>query len=100
MGKMVRKIFKERIVIVIITFVLLALFPLVLFRLIAFPKASTELKQGVQRNLWGIVNKQKDLLTLLWEERKSHARAVSDTIQSELLIHGDEDFMSLVNGKK
>ncbi|GAN34327.1 MAG: hypothetical protein DYG83_04550 [Candidatus Brocadia sp. AMX2] len=99
MGKMVRKIFKERIVIVIITFVLLALFPLVLFRLIAFPKASTELKQGVQRNLWGIVNKQKDLLTLLWEERKSHARAVSDTIQSELLIHGDEDFMSLVNGK-
>lgn len=99
MGKMVRKIFKERIVIVIITFVLLALFPLVLFRLIAFPKASTELKQGVQRNLWGIVNKQKDFLTLLWEERKSHARAVSDTIQSELLIHGDEDFVSLVNGR-
>ena len=65
MGKMVRRIFKERIVIVIIAFVLFGLFPLVLFRLIAFPKASAELKQGVQGNLWGIVNKQKDLLTLL-----------------------------------
>lgn len=99
MGEMVKRIFKERIVVVIIAFVLFGLFPLILFRLIAFPKASSELKQGVQRNLWGIVNKQKDLLTLLWEERKSHARAVSDTIQSELLIHGDEDFLSLVNGK-
>lgn len=95
---MVRKIFKERIVIVILAFVFFGLLPLVLFRLLAFPKASAELKQGVQRNLWGIVNKQKDLLTLLWEEKKSHARAVSDTIQSELLIHGDEDFISLVNG--
>ncbi|MBE7446550.1 MAG: hypothetical protein HS132_15455 [Planctomycetia bacterium] len=98
MRKMVSRVLKERIVIVIAAFVLFGLFPLVLFRFIAFSKISAELKQGVQRNLWGIVNKQKDLLTLLWEERKSHARAISDTIQSELLIHGNEDFVSLVNG--
>ncbi len=99
MVKMFNKIFKERLVIVIITFVLFGLFPLFLFRLIAFPKASTELKQGVQRNLCGIVNKQKDFLTLLWAERKSHAMALSDTIQSELLIHGDENFAGLVSGR-
>lgn len=91
------RVFKERIVVVIVGFILLGLFPLVLFRMFALPRASAELKQGVQRNLEGIVNKQKDILSLLWDERKSHARAISDTIQSELIIHSDEDFLSLVN---
>ena len=67
--------------------------------MLAFPKASAELKQEVQRNLEGIVTKQKDMLTLLWDERKSHARTISDTIQSALFIHGDDDFVSLVNGR-
>ncbi|MDO8140734.1 MAG: cache domain-containing protein [Candidatus Brocadiales bacterium] len=93
------RIFKERIVIVIIAFILFGLFPLVLFRMLAFPRASAELKQGVQRNLEGIVTKQKDILALLRDERKSHARAISDAIQSELIIHGDEDFASLTNVK-
>ena len=91
------RVFKERIVIVIIAFILFGLFPLVLFRMLAFPRASAELKQGVQRNLEGIVNKQKDVLTMLWDDRKSHARSISDTIQSELIIHGDEDFVGLMN---
>lgn len=95
---MIRRIIKERIVIVIIAFLFFGLLPLILFRLLAFPKAQAELKQGVQRNLWGMVNKQKDLLTLLWEEKKSHARTVSDTIQSALLIHGDENFIALIKG--
>lgn len=93
------RVFKERIVIIIIGLILFGLFPLVLFRMLAFPRVSAELKQGVQRNLEGIVNKQKDILSLLWDERKSHARAISDTIQSELIIHSDEDFVSLVNVK-
>ncbi|MBU6392880.1 MAG: hypothetical protein KGQ83_11675 [Planctomycetes bacterium] len=93
------RVLKERIVIVIIGLILFGLFPLVLFRMLAFPRVSAELKQGVQRNLEGIVNKQKDILSLLWDERKSHARAISDTIQSELIIHSDEDFVSLVNVK-
>ncbi len=93
------RVLKERIVIVIIGFILFGLFPLVLFRMLAFPRASAELKQGVQRNLEGIVNKQKDILSLLWDERKSHARAISDTIQSELIIQSDEDFESLVHVK-
>ena len=93
------RVFKERIVIVIIAFILFGLFPLVLFRLLAFPRASAELKHGVQKNLEGIVNKQKDVLTMLWDDKKSHARAISDTIQSELIIHGDEDFAGLMNVK-
>lgn len=93
------RIFKERIVIVIVTFIFFGLFPLVLFRMLAFPKASAELKQSVKRNLEGIVKEQKDLLTHMWEERKSHARAISDTIQSALFIHGSEDFVSLLKGK-
>ena len=93
------KMFKERIVFVIATFVFFGLFPLILFKMLAFPKASAELKQEVQRNLEGIVTKQKDVLTLLWDERKSHARTISDTIQSALFIHGDDDFVSLVNGR-
>ncbi len=93
------RIFKERMVTVVITFIVFGLFPLVLFRMLAFPRASSELKQGVQRNLEGILNKQKDMISLLCDEKKSHARSVSDTIQSALLIHGKEDFVSLFNGK-
>lgn len=93
------RIFKERIVIVIITFVFFGLFPLVLFRMLAFPKASSELRQDVKRNLESMVHKQEDILTLVWDERKSHARSISDAIQSTLLIHGDEDFLSLVSGE-
>ncbi|OHB86623.1 MAG: hypothetical protein A3J73_04395 [Planctomycetes bacterium RIFCSPHIGHO2_02_FULL_38_41] len=92
------KIFKERVLIVIAAFLLFGLFPLFLLKILAFPRASAELKQGVQRNLEGIVNKQRDMLTLLWDERKSHARTISDTIQSELLIRGSEDFTSIVTG--
>src|SRR4030067_3211085 len=93
------KMFKERKVFVIATFVFFGLFPLILFRMLAFPRASAELKQGVQKNLEGIVNKQKDVLTMLWDDKKSHARAISDTIQSELIIHGDEDFVGFMNVK-
>ncbi|MBU6391622.1 MAG: cache domain-containing protein [Planctomycetota bacterium] len=93
------KMFKERIVFVIATFVFFGLFPLILFKMLAFPKASAELKQGVQRNLEGIVNKQKDILMLLCDERRSHARAVSDAIQSALFIQSNDDFVSLINGK-
>ncbi len=93
------RIFKERIVTVIITFIVFGLLPLVLFRMLAFPKASSELKQSVRRNLESVVNRQKDLLALLWDERKSHARTVSDTIQSALFIHGDNNFINLVNGR-
>ncbi|MCF6157944.1 MAG: hypothetical protein E3K32_05090 [wastewater metagenome] len=92
------KILKERVVIVILIFIFFGLFPLVLFRMLAFPKASIELKEGVKRNLEGIVNKQRHILTLLWSERKSDARAISDTIQSALFIHNNNDFISLVNG--
>ncbi len=93
------KMFNERIFTVIAAFIVFGLFPLVLFRMLAFPRASDEMKQGVQRNLEGMVSKQKDILTMLWDNRKSHARAISDTIQSELIIHGNEDFVGLMNVK-
>ncbi|MCF6154931.1 MAG: hypothetical protein E3K36_06695 [Candidatus Brocadia sp.] len=92
-------ILKKRIVIVIVTFLFFGLLPLVLFRMLAFPKASTELKYGIKNNLEGILNKQKDMLMLLRYERESHARAISDSILSTLLIHGDEKFVNLINGK-
>lgn len=92
-------ILKKRIVVVIITFVLFGMLPLVLFRMIAFPKASAELKHGIKNNLEGILSKQKDMLTLLRHERESHARAISDAILSTLLIYGNEKFVNLINGK-
>lgn len=92
-------ILKKRIVVVIVTFLLFGLLPLILFRILAFPKASAELKQGIKNNLEGILNKQKDMLTLLRHERESHARAISDAILSTLLIHGDDNFANLINGK-
>ncbi|MDN3514733.1 MAG: cache domain-containing protein [Candidatus Brocadia sp.] len=95
---MVSRILKERVVIVIVVFVLFGLFPLVLFRMLAFPKANDELKQGVKRHLESIVNRQRDFLMLLSDEKKSDARSISDTIQSALFIYGSEDFLSLVNG--
>lgn len=93
------KILKERIVIVIISFVIFGMLPLILFRALAFPKASAEFKQSVKRDLGSIINRQKDLLTLLWNERESHARSVSDTIQSALFIHGEDTFTGLASGK-
>lgn len=93
------RIFKKRIVVVVITFLFFGLLPLILLRMLAFPKASAELKQGVKRNLEGILNKQKEMLTLLRYERESHARAISDAILSTLLIHGNDDFVNLINGK-
>jgi len=85
------EILKKQIVTVIITFVFFGMLPLVLFRIIAFPKASAELKQGIERNLEGILNKQKDMLMLLRSEKESHARGISDAILTTLLIHGDEN---------
>lgn len=96
---MINKMFKEGRVFVVAMFVFLGLFPLILFKMLAFPKASEELMEGVHRNLEGFLNKQKDMLVILWDERKSHARAISDTIQSEFLIRGDEDFVSLASGR-
>lgn len=92
-------ILKKRIVTVIITFLLFGLLPLILFRVLAFPKASSELKYGIKRDMGSILNKQKDMLMLLRYERESHARAVSDTIQSALLIHREGNFVNLINGK-
>ncbi|MBE7446914.1 MAG: cache domain-containing protein [Planctomycetia bacterium] len=90
---------KKRIVVIIVTFLLLGMIPLVLFRILAFPKVSMELKHGVKRNLEGILNKQQDVLMLLRHERESHARAISDAILSTLLIHDDNNFTNLINGK-
>ncbi len=92
-------ILKKRIVIVIITFLLFGLLPLILFRVLAFPKASAELKYGIKRDLESILNKQKDMLMLLRYEKESHARAISDAIQSALLIHSNDNFVNLINGK-
>ncbi|MBW7899434.1 hypothetical protein B188_28960 [Candidatus Brocadiaceae bacterium B188] len=93
------EILKKQIVVVIITFVFFGMLPLILFRIIAFPKASAELKQGIERNLMGILNKEKDMLMLLRSERESHARGLSDAILTTLLIHGDKKFASLINEK-
>ena len=93
------RILKKRIVVVIITFIFFGMLPLLLFRMLAFPKASAELKEGIKRNLEGILNRQKDMLTILRDERESHARAVSDAILSTLLIHGDDSFVNLINGR-
>ncbi|MDN3515742.1 MAG: cache domain-containing protein [Candidatus Brocadia sp.] len=93
------RILKKRIVVVIITFVFFGLLPLTLFRILAFPKASAEIKQGIKRNLDSMLNKQQDMLTLLQYERESHARAISDAILSTLLIYGDEKFVNILNGK-
>ncbi|MGQ3683909.1 MAG: cache domain-containing protein [Candidatus Loosdrechtia sp.] len=93
------KILKERIVVIIFSFIFLGLFPLTLFRMIAFPKANAELKEGIKQNLEAVLNRQKDLITLLWDERKSHARSIADTIHSALFIHNGDDFVSLLSGK-
>ncbi|OHB71249.1 MAG: hypothetical protein A2W17_01890 [Planctomycetes bacterium RBG_16_41_13] len=93
-----KKLFKESIFIVAITLVFFGLFPLLLFRMLAFPNAKTELEQQVQRNLEEALYKQNDHLSRFWEERRSHARAISDAIQSTMFIYGDEDFVGILSG--
>jgi hypothetical protein len=93
-----KRLFKESIVIVTVTLIFVALFPLMLFRVVAFPNAKFELKQHVKTNLDEALHKQKTLLTFFLEERRSHARSISDSIQSTELIYGHKDFVSIING--
>ncbi len=93
-----KRLFKESIVIITVTLIFFALFPLILFRVVAFPHAKSELKQHVKTNLDETMLKQKNLLTFFLEERRSHARSISDSIQSTELIYGNKDFVSIING--
>jgi len=98
-GEIMKRLFEEGIIFVILAFVFFGMFPLVLFRVLAYPNAKEELEQAVKRNLEGVVHEQEDLLTLWYEDRKSHARAISDAIQSTLFIYGDEDLVGILNGE-
>ena len=93
-----KRLFKENIVVVTVTLIFFALLPLMLFRVVAFPNAKEELKQHVKTNLDEALLKQKNLLALFLEERRSHARSISDSIQSAELIYGYKDFVSIING--
>ncbi|GAX61541.1 hypothetical protein SCALIN_C24_0040 [Candidatus Scalindua japonica] len=92
-----KRLFKESIVIVTITLVFFALFPLMLFRFVAFPNAKGELKRHIKTNLNEAMHKQKNLLTFFLEERRSHARSISEAIQSTELIYDHKDFVSIIN---
>ncbi|MDR4504837.1 MAG: cache domain-containing protein [Candidatus Scalindua sp.] len=92
-----KRLFKESIVIITITLIFFSLLPLMLFRIVAFPNAKDELKQHVKTNLNEALLKQKSSLTLFLEERKSHARSISDAIQSTELIYGYKDFVSIID---
>ncbi len=93
-----KRLFKESIVIVTVTLIFFALLPLMLFRVVAFPNAKGELKQHVKTNLDEALYKQKNLINFFLEERRSHARSISDAIQSTELIYGHKDFVSIING--
>jgi len=92
-----KRLFKESIVIVTVILIFFALFPLILFRVVAFPNAKGELKQHVKANLDEALHKQKSLLTFFLEEKRSHARSISEAIQSTELIYGRKDFVSIIN---
>lgn len=92
-----KRFFKESIVIVTVTLILFALLPLMLFRVVAFPNVKKELKQQVRTNLDEALLKQKNLLTSFLEERRSHARSISESIKSAELIYGRKNFMSIIS---
>ncbi|KHE94028.1 MAG: cache domain-containing protein [Candidatus Scalindua rubra] len=93
-----KRLLKESIVIITVTLIFFALFPLILFRVVAFPHAKSELKQHVKTNLEETLLKQKNLLTFFLEERRSHARSISDSIRSTELIYDNKDFVSIIKG--
>ena len=92
-----KRLFKESIVIITVTLIFFSLLPLMLFRVVAFPNAKDELKQHVKTNLDEALLKQKNSLALFLEERRSHARSISDAIQSTELIYGYKDFVSIID---
>ncbi|GJQ57942.1 MAG: hypothetical protein D8M57_00940 [Candidatus Scalindua sp. AMX11] len=92
-----KRLFKESIVIITVTLIFFSLLPLMLFRVVAFPNAKDELKQHVKTTLDEELIKQKNSLILFLEERKSHARSLSDAIQSTELIYGYKDFVSIID---
>lgn len=95
-----KRLFKESIVIVIVTLIFFALLPLILFRVVAFPNAKDELKQHVEIKLDEAMFKQKNLLAIFLQERRSHARSISESIQSAELIYGNKDFVSIIRGNE
>src|SRR3989337_612563 len=60
----------------IFIFLLCSFAPLLLLRFVAFPKAQTDLEEALIRNLEGVKQKQAEIVTMWFDERKHDAKVI------------------------
>ena len=60
----------------IFIFLLCSFAPLLLLRFVAFPKAQMDLEEALIRNLEGVKQKQAEIVTMWFDERKHDAKVI------------------------
>ncbi|MDR4504790.1 MAG: ATP-binding protein [Candidatus Scalindua sp.] len=84
----------------ILLFVILALIPLVVMRLVVYPKAQNALKETLIQNLHSVGHKQAELIKGWLEERKGDARVLAEnpfTLLATRITMQDERFWRLLS---
>ncbi len=84
----------------IILFVILALIPLVVMRLVVYPKAQKALQETLIQNLQSVGHKQAELIKGWLEERKGDARVIAEnpfTLLATRITMKDDRFWRLLS---
>ncbi|GJQ57965.1 MAG: HAMP domain-containing protein [Candidatus Scalindua sp. AMX11] len=85
---------------IIILFVILTLIPLVVMRLVVYPKAQTALQETLIQNLQSVGHKQAELIKGWLEERKGDARVIAEnpfTLLATRITMKDDRFWRLLS---
>lgn len=68
---------RNRLIFLLIAFTLL---PLVVLRIVAYPKMQSDVERELVRNLQGVESKQEDLIRTWMRERQKDARVIGDSL--------------------
>src|SRR3990167_1437091 len=87
---------KSRLIMLLITFTVL---PIILLRLIAYPRMQADLQDILIRNLDGIGHKQAELVTYWMRERVKDARVIASNpliVKCAKITRGDNDYADIL----
>lgn len=87
---------RNRLIFLLIAFTLL---PLVVLRIVAYPKMQSDVERELVRNLQGVESKQEDLIRTWMRERQKDARVIGDSpviLKSLKITKKDADYASIL----
>lgn len=87
---------RNRLIFLLIAFTLL---PLVVLRIVAYPKMQSDIERELVRNLQGVESKQEDLIRTWMNERQKDVRVIGDSpliLKSLKITKKDADYASIL----